>query len=228
MSSRRSLGPISLGTKTKVHALTTAVCKTRWRISPRRPIAPLHSRGWLVVLLVAVVGASTGASDALSQDLGSVISREYAIKATFLYHFANYIQWPSGHFTSASEPFVIGIYGRSPVTSDLEKLARSKKVDHRALEILTVTSPGDALQCEILFVPASVPIATQNQVIRTTLHQPVLVVGEVPDFVIRGGTVQFYIEGNRVRFAFGVEAIKRDDFKVSSKLMTLAKIVPTD
>jgi hypothetical protein len=51
------------------------------------------------------------------------------------------------------------------------------------------------------------------------------VVGESEDFVERGGNVQFFLEGNRVRFAFGAEAIKRDDLKISSKLLALAKII---
>jgi hypothetical protein len=37
--------------------------------------------------------------------------------------------------------------------------------------------------------------------------------------------VQFYLENNRLRFAVNVDAVQRARLTVSSKLLTLAKIV---
>jgi YfiR/HmsC-like len=153
------------------------------------------------------------------------IEREYAVKAGFLYHFSNYVDWPADSIPSPSEPFVIGTFGTNPFGSVLDQLAHKKKVDGRAIEIRLVTSVAEAKQCQILFVPNSVPLQTQFNVLQATIHSPVLVVGETDDFVERGGNVQFFLEGNKVRFAFGATALKRDDLKVSSKLLALAKII---
>jgi hypothetical protein len=64
--------------------------------------------------------------------------------------------------------------------------------------------------------------------VRATIDHPVLVVGDLNDFVARGGNVQFFVEGNKVRFAVGATSLKRDDLKVSSKLLALAQIVETE
>jgi hypothetical protein len=53
----------------------------------------------------------------------------------------------------------------------------------------------------------------------------VLLVGEGGDFAERGGGIQFYLEGNRVRFAVNVDALQRSRLSVSSKLLALARIV---
>jgi hypothetical protein len=153
------------------------------------------------------------------------VDREYAVKAGFLYHFSNYVDWPATSFASPSEPFVIGVYGTNPFGPILDKLAHKKKVDGRAIDVRVVNSVAEAQKCQILFVPAAVPLQTQIRLLQATVHSPVLVVGETDDFVEHGGNVQFFLEGNKVRFAFGADALKRDDLKVSSKLLTLAKII---
>ena len=156
---------------------------------------------------------------------GTVINREYAIKAAFLYHFSNYIEWSASDFASADAPFVIGVLGANPFGNAVHQISDKKKVDGRPIEVRVVNSLQEVLNCQILFVPQSVPLAKQNVVLQETRHHPVLMVGEQSDFIERGGNVQFFLEGNKVRFAFGAEAIKRDDLRVSSKLLALAKII---
>ena len=52
-----------------------------------------------------------------------------------------------------------------------------------------------------------------------------LVVGEGEDFAERGGGIQFFLEANKLRFAVNVDAVQRARLSVSSKLLTMAKIV---
>ena len=62
--------------------------------------------------------------------------------------------------------------------------------------------------------------------LRASTDLPVLVVGESDGFVERGGNVQFFLEDNRVRIAFGEKSHLRDDLTVSSKLLAVAKMIP--
>jgi YfiR/HmsC-like len=171
------------------------------------------------------LGAAGCPGLAVGQEVVGVIDREYAIKAAFLYHFSNYVEWPAESFSSPDQPFVIGVYGTNPFGAMLDEVAHKKKVDGRAIQVRVVKSIAEAERCQILFVPASVPRDVQDAVLRATIQYPVLAVGETDDFVNRGGNVQFFLEGNKVRFAFGADALKRDDLKVSSKLLALAKII---
>lgn len=201
-------------------------CKTTKRFN--RAKRAISSRGlsryarWNIIAwwLTSIVSS-------LAAGQSTVIDREYAIKAVFLYHFSTYVEWPPEAFSATHESFAIGVFGPNPFGTTLDKVAHKKKVGQRAIEIRLVDSVEEALLCQILFIPKSVPLAEQNAVLQATVRRPVLVVGESEDFVERGGNVQFFLEGNRVRFAFGAEAIKRDDLKISSKLLALAKIIST-
>ena len=52
-----------------------------------------------------------------------------------------------------------------------------------------------------------------------------LLVGDMTGFAAMGGTIEFTIEDNRVRFTINTDAVDRSGLKLSSKLLALAKIV---
>lgn len=163
---------------------------------------------------------------AQSPEQTAVVNREYAIKAAFLYHFSTYIEWPESARPRDGEPFVIGVYRHNPFGDALDKVAQQKKLAGNAIEIRLIKSIKEISGCQILFVPASVTLDEQSALLKVTHQEPVFVVGETDDFVRRGGDAQFFLEGNKVRFALGEGAAERSDLKVSSKLLTLAKLIP--
>jgi len=175
---------------------------------------------WLMAVASLSAVAQTPTSD-------TVIDREYTIKAGFLYHFSTYIEWPADAFPAEGEPFVIGVYGTDPFGTALEQIAQKKNVAGRTIEVRHVSSVKEALDCHILYVPKSVPRAEQDAVVKALIARPILDVGETDDFVARGGNVQLFVEGNKVRFAFGEQSHDRDNLKISSKLLSLAKMVPS-
>ena len=181
--------------------------------------------GWArSALLVVVAWGCAGIAEA--QSVTSIIDREYTIKAAFLYHFSTYVEWPPNAFPASDQPFVIGVYQTNPFGSSLDQIAKTKKVTDRSIAIRKLTSVDGLQTCHILFVPASVSAAQQDAILGATQGSLVLVVGETDDFIQRGGDAQFFVEGNKVRFAFSAEVAKRSDLKVSSKLLSLAKIIP--
>jgi hypothetical protein len=54
---------------------------------------------------------------------------------------------------------------------------------------------------------------------------PILTVGEAPGFAEHGGVIRFVLEDNRVRFEVNVAAAHQADLTISSRLLTLARIV---
>jgi hypothetical protein len=54
---------------------------------------------------------------------------------------------------------------------------------------------------------------------------PVLIVGETPGFVTRGGHIGFVIEDNRVKFDANPQAATGAGLNVSSKLLRVARNV---
>jgi hypothetical protein len=155
------------------------------------------------------------------------LNREYAVKAAYLYNFLNYVEWPGDAAGAANVPFVIGVFQSNPFGRALDTVARTKTVASRPIEIRQLHSIDQLQVCHILFVPNSVPRSTEDAIIGAARGTHVLTVGESPGFVERGGAVQFYLDENKVRFAFNSDVVDGKNFKISSKLLSLAKIIPT-
>jgi hypothetical protein len=156
----------------------------------------------------------------------ALINREYAIKAAFMYHFLLYVEWPKESQPADKQPFVIGMVQTNPFGAMLDKVAAEKTVGGHPIEI-RVLGPSDLIDpCHILFVPRQLPRAQLDALLRASRSSAILLVGETDDFIDRGGDVQFFVEGNKVRFAFSAELAKHGSLKVSSKLLALAKIMP--
>jgi hypothetical protein len=158
-------------------------------------------------------------------DGDSEVNREYTIKAAYLYQFGRYVQWPPNAFADPQSPLVIGILGQAPFGNVLDEIARAKRIDGRPVVIRKLTSMTEYKPCHILFVAASAGPTQTAAAIELAKKHPVLLVGEEPDFAKQGGTVNFFLEENRVRFEINTEAARKEQLKISSKLLSLAKIV---
>lgn len=177
------------------------------------------------MLLVVFAFGSVG-TPAAAQELGD--SREYLIKAAYLYQFSKYVVWPDRAFESADSPFKIGVYQENPFGDALDKIAAKKKVEKRSITISVIESPDAVANCHILFLPKTVQKDEVERVLRRANDADVLVIGESSNFVQLGGDVQFFLESNKVRFAFHDTAASANSLKVSSKLLALAKPAPVD
>ncbi len=82
----------------------------------------------------------------------------------------------------------------------------------------------DLKDCKILFVGAS-ERAHVDDLVQIVKSLPILTVGETPGFAERGGVIRFVLEDNRVRFEVNVDAARQADLTISSRLLTLARII---
>ena len=204
------------------------------RRSDHLPLARRHpcgmgARRWrrccaAAALLALIAPALRTVAQAPGQTL--VINREYSIKAAFLYHFSSYITWPPESLPAQDQPFVIAVFYGDPFGATLTEIARTKTVAGRPIAVRRVTDAKDLGGCQIVFVPLNTPAEQQALALRTTSGAAVLMVGESDDFIQRGGGAQFFVEGNKVRFAFRADISEGRKLKISSKLLSLAKIIP--
>jgi hypothetical protein len=163
------------------------------------------------------------ASSAPAQE--DAVSREYPLKALFLYNFGSYIEWPEGTFADKQTPFVIGVLGTAPLDETLNQIAAQKKIGERRIVIEHYKTPAEIKNCQILFVPTATPQQQQLKAIAMIESRPVLAVGESPNFAASGGDINFFVQENRIRFEVNLDSIKKQQLKVNSKLLAMAKIV---
>jgi len=156
-----------------------------------------------------------------------MIDREYSIKGAFLYNFGRYVQWPATAFADDRAPFVIGVLGADPFGTVLDEIANSAKVDGRTVVAKRFATLAEYSPCHILFISASADGKVKTEAFAKLQNKGVLLVGDEAGLVLQGAIVDFFIENNKVRFEINVEAAKQQQLKVSSKLLSLAKIVGT-
>ena len=80
-------------------------------------------------------------------------SKEYAIKAAFLYNFARFVAWP-GEDSQQSDPFVVCILGENPFGSSLANL-ESKAVRGRKFTVRYAKNAQDIGNCQMVYVSKS-------------------------------------------------------------------------
>jgi hypothetical protein len=119
---------------------------------------------------------------------------------------------------------VIGFVGDTPIGDELMRLVEGKNLLGRDL-LVKKFQPADNLRaCNILFISESEKKRLQS--ILTALQgSSVLTVADMDNFIGAGGMIQFVVEDARVRVAIDVGATSHAHLKVSSKLLSLARVV---
>src|SRR6267143_6213047 len=180
----------------------------------------------LLIVLTSLLSALAMGSHAAGAD--SPDSSEYLIKAGFIYNFAKLVEWPTASFPQPDSPIVIGILGEDPFGATLDRIVTDKKINGRGIAVKRLKwgrDLKDLRDCNILFISSSEK-EHLDSVVDAMKWLPILTIGDAPGFARRGGIINFTLEDNKVRFEVNVEAAKHADLTISSRLLTLARIVP--
>lgn len=170
-----------------------------------------------VLLLAAAPGLGSSPRDPLP---------EYPVKAAFLYHFVEFVEWPPASPLPPAT-VTIGVLGKDPFGDVLDKAILDKVMAGRTLSIRRFASIEALEPCEILFI-ASSEMARLPEILARLGHAPVLTVGEADRFARRGGMIGLFLEDNRVRLEVNRAAAERAGLRVSSKLLAVARLVSPD
>jgi hypothetical protein len=146
------------------------------------------------------------------------------VKIGFLYNFAKFVEWPSGTFPGPEAPLTITILGSDPFCDALERSLQGKTVNARPVAIRRLRRVDPENAGQILFIGPSVGKET-GAVLATLRTVPVLTVGDMAGFAALGGIINFIIEDQKVRFEVNLDAAERARLRVSSQLLTVARIV---
>lgn len=170
-----------------------------------------------LLAFVLLVTAPQASSQAIS-------SSEYQVKAAFLFHFAQFVEWPEEAFKDASSPLTYCTIGDDPFHGSLEATLNGKSIGVRPFRVSHFKRPQEIEGCQVLFIGAEGK-KLLPAILAGVKGNSVLIVGESEHFVQDGGMVGFLLEENKIRFEINLEAAKKAKLKISSKLLALAKTV---
>jgi len=152
-------------------------------------------------------------------------SLEYELKATYIYNFLLFVDWPAEAFQSPTAPMRVCVPDNVPFAAAVEKSMREQAGKARGRPVIVARSvaPGDVGGCHLLFVGEGT--ADLPEIIAPNKNTNVLTVGDSESIVRKGAIIGFFNDRNKLRIEVNPEAAARSSLKISSKLMNLAKLV---
>ncbi len=176
-----------------------------------------------MMLMLSVV-LTLALSPSAKAQRGAELNR---LKAAFVFQFTNFVEWPDDAFEDDSSPFLIGIVGNDAVRDILAANVREKLVGGRKLIVRSFSSSSDLSSCQMIFVDDSEARSTSDIVDRY-MDTPILTISDSDSFTKVGGVIRLYREASKLRIEINIDAAERADLKISSKLLSLSRVVHDD
>jgi hypothetical protein len=145
-----------------------------------------------------------------------------ALKAAFLYNFAKFVEWPGD--SSPSGPLTLCVLDDAAVEDALAQLVNGTAVNGRGVALMRGMRNRSLRICHLVYVSDS-DATRATATLDDFKGAPILTVGDGEEFTRSGGMIGLIVEDGRMRFSINPDAAQRAGLKLSSKLLSLAKIV---
>jgi YfiR/HmsC-like len=172
----------------------------------------------LVLLLPLFSPGVAGTAKAQSND------DEYRVKAAFLYHFAQLVDWPADKLTATDNSLLICTLGQDPFNGALESAIAGKAIGARVVRVLHLKQSEGMKACQNLFFGAA-QLKHVPALVADLQNAPVLTVGETAGFLGAGGMICLLLKDSKVRFEVNPDAAQSANLKIGSRLLILAQSV---
>jgi hypothetical protein len=179
----------------------------------------MKNKIYILLLLLVLIG-TTQMPCAYGAD-----SKEYKLKAAFIYNFVKFISWPED-IGEQSESIRIAIIGDTPFGKSFDpivkKMVKNKKIEVAKYHNFDKVADSNSLdQYQVIFICES-ESKNAKRIIKSVSGKPVLVISDVADFADLGGMIGFVERDNKIRFEINLDVVKAVDFRISSQLLKLA------
>jgi hypothetical protein len=151
----------------------------------------------------------------------STVSREYKVKAAFIYNFAKFVEWPAQKLPNDGTQIVVGVLGQNPFGDELENALKGRLINGRSVVVRQFDNVEAAKEAHLLFVTLS----DESKLRKTLKEYGTLTIGQTESFARNGGMITFSFEDDRLRFEINIGAAEQAGLKISAQLQKLAKTV---
>jgi hypothetical protein len=144
---------------------------------------------------------------------------EYAVKATYLFKFIPFVEWPATASATPATPFVICVIGEDPFGPVLAQTVSGQQAHGHPIVIEHAAAYTTGMNCQELFVGRG---PTADAAFRAADSQAVLTVSDNAPGA-DGAIIHFVVKDGHVRFDIDPAAAQRNGITISSKLLDLAQ-----
>ena len=175
---------------------------------------------WFFAACLAIVSFCFGqfaAAPAYAQE--DILER--AVKATFLYKFVPFVQWPADSFPLPDAPVDICVVGTDPFGEILDEAVAGQSIAEHPIRIHRFDSWSEDAVCHVLFVSGP----QTSDVLESVRGMPVLTITDSADGMEAEGIIHFVVEADRVSFDIDAVQAQMNGLTVSARLLALARMV---
>lgn len=152
----------------------------------------------------------------------SVSDAPTKVKATFIYNFTKYIEWPSDHKTGN---FIIGVMGNQNFYNELSQFFATKRLGSQIYEIKLYNKAADITgKCHLLFIPSNYS-GSISELVAKVKGKSTLVVTDKPGLAKQGAAINFVSVENKQKFELNKNNAEKNNLKVSTSLQSLAILI---
>jgi hypothetical protein len=151
------------------------------------------------------------------------VAADVDAKAAFLFNFAKFAEWPD---ILPGAPLVVCIVGEPRLATALSAVTRGQTVDRRAIDVRKM-EPSGGQPCHMLYV-AQGSARDTSPLLGMLKGRPMLTISDTARFAATGGMIELFVENGRMRFAINVDVVQQCQLRISSRLLSLAKVVRND
>ena len=147
----------------------------------------------------------------------NVKAQEERIKSLFIYNFTKYIDWPADY---KAGPFIIAVYGNTPVYNQLAESLAARKVSTQSIEVKNFNSVDEIQKCHIMYVA---PSSTKNlgEIVNKVSGYSVLLITDSPG-AINQSAINFTVVGGKQNYEVNTGYMKQKNLSFTTNLTSLA------
>ncbi len=173
---------------------------------------------WLVTGLAALLSCQSTWAEVEA-------ANEYDIKAAYLMNLGSFVYWPDSAFAGKNGAFNICTLGKDPFAGALEFLQKKyTSIQKHPVTVQTFAHVQEVNGCHVLFISDSETLRLAD-IFQQLKNKPILLVGDIENFVINGGMVQFFRRDSKIRLLLDPLTFEEAGLKPSSHLMRIATTV---
>jgi hypothetical protein len=136
----------------------------------------------------------------------------------FIYNFSRLIEWPP---SSRSGNFVIGVFGATEITMELELYTKGKKVGTRDIVIHRYKTLEEISDCHILFVPFE-RTKRMAEILNQLNGKSTLIITEKTGALNDGAAINFLLVEDKLKFEIKPDNASKYGIKLSAKLQEMS------
>ncbi len=165
------------------------------------------------------------AKNVLSLESNSEESLKFELQVAMIFKILDFIEWPENSFQNSDKIFRIGVFGNSPMLGAIKQL-EEETIKGLQVKVQLVENIRNTKNFHLLYV-CPTQIDKLQSIITAVKNGNTLTMSKARGFAGKGGMINFYETSGKMRFEINLGKAKKHGFNISSRVLSLSKIVST-